>query len=112
MKQQVILVRRALYEMRHLIATSLLDMVCVALSLGACSCTRTAHGDCGSSITQEFSHEIRSANHVTDARGGDEPTLVMGASIVMEWIRAIEECLRCELPVRMKKTKKKKNISE
>lgn len=34
---------------------------------------------------------------------GDEPTLVMGASIVMEWIRAIEECLRCELPGRMKK---------
>lgn len=30
---------------------------------------------------------------------GDEPTLVMGASMVMEWIRAIEECLRCELPV-------------
>lgn len=29
---------------------------------------------------------------------GDEPTLVMGASIVMEWMRAIEECLRCELP--------------
>ncbi len=34
---------------------------------------------------------------------GDEPTLVMGASIVMEWIRAIEECLRWELPGRMKK---------
>lgn len=29
---------------------------------------------------------------------GSEPTLVMGASMVMEWIRAIEECLRCELP--------------
>lgn len=89
-------------------------MVCVALSLGACSCTRTARGDCGSSITQEFSHEIRSANRVTDARGGgeDEPTLVMGASIVMEWIRAIEECLRCELPVRMKKTKKKTSLND
>lgn len=36
----------------------------------------------------------------------DEPTLVMGASIVMEWIRAIEECLRCELPDRTKTTKK------
>lgn len=28
------------------------------------------------------------------------PTLVMGASIVMEWIRAMEECLLCELPDR------------
>lgn len=31
---------------------------------------------------------------------GNVPTLVMGASIVMEWIRAIDECLRCELPGR------------
>ncbi len=38
--------------------------------------------------------------------GGDEPTLVMGASIVMEWIRAIEECLRCELPRKMKRVRK------
>lgn len=45
---------------------------------------------------------MQSADHVMDAwrddRKGHEPTLVMGASIVMEWIRAIEECLRCELP--------------
>lgn len=33
-----------------------------------------------------------------DDEEGHEPTLVMGASIVMECIRAIEECLRCELP--------------
>lgn len=33
------------------------------------------------------------------------PTLVMGASIVMEWIRAIEECLLCELPGRRDKKK-------
>lgn len=45
---------------------------------------------------------MQSADHVMDAwrddRKGHKPTLVMGASIVMEWIRAIEECLRCELP--------------
>lgn len=35
------------------------------------------------------------------------PTLVMGASIVMEWIRAIEECLLCELPGR----RDKKNLN-
>lgn len=29
-----------------------------------------------------------------DEGEGDEPTLVMGASIVMEWILAMEECLR------------------
>lgn len=85
----------------------LLDMVCVACSLGASSCTRSAHGGCGSFITQKFSHEIQSADHMMDAQRddgeGDEPTLVMGASIVMEWIRAIEECLRWELPGRMKK---------
>ena len=47
---------------------------------------------------------VQSVNHMMDARRddgeGDVPTLVMGASIVMEWIRAIEECLRCELPAR------------
>lgn len=43
------------------------------------------------------SHEMQSADH--------EPTLVMGASIVMEWIRAIEECLRCELPGGVKNNK-------
>lgn len=37
-------------------------------------------------------------------------TLVMGASIVMEWIRAIEECLRCELPGKMNLRKKKKKV--
>jgi len=34
--------------------------------------------------------------------GGEKqglPTLVMGASMVMEWIRAIDECRRCVLPV-------------
>lgn len=41
---------------------------------------------------------------------GDEPTLVMGASIVMEWIRAIEECLRCELPGRMNLRKNKRKV--
>lgn len=54
---------------------------------------------------------MQSADHMMDAwrgdREGDEPTLVMGASIVMEWIRAIEECLRCELPGRMNKKRKK-----
>lgn len=37
---------------------------------------------------------------MTRAGGGEvsEPTLVMGASIVMEWILAMEECLRWELP--------------
>lgn len=38
-----------------------------------------------------------------DDEEGVEPTLVIGASIVMEWIRAIEECLRCELPGSMKR---------
>lgn len=37
---------------------------------------------------------------------GNVPTLVMGASIVMEWIRAIDECLRCELPGRRRERKK------
>lgn len=37
-----------------------------------------------------------------DEEEGNEPTLVMGASMVMEWILAIEECLRCELPGSMK----------
>lgn len=39
--------------------------------------------------------------------GAGGPTLVMGASMVIEWIRAIEECLRWELPGRVKaKTRK------
>lgn len=45
-----------------------------------------------------------------DRRGDGEGhlrTLVMGASIVMEWIRAIEECLRCELPGKMNLREKK-----
>lgn len=50
---------------------------------------------------------VQCANHMMEAGREDgeqdEPTLVMGASIVMEWIRAIEECRRCELPVRMNK---------
>lgn len=41
-----------------------------------------------------------------DDEEGNVPTLVMGASIVMEWIRAIDECLRCELPGRRRKKKK------
>lgn len=52
----------------------------------------------------------QSANHMIEAGRDDEegnvPTLVMGASIVMEWIRAIDECLRCELPGRRRKKKK------
>lgn len=47
------------------------------------------------------SHEMPSADHVMGCSGegkGHEPTFVMGASIVMEWIRAIEECRLCELP--------------
>lgn len=32
--------------------------------------------------------------------GAGGPTLVMGASMVIEWIRAIDECLRWELPGR------------
>lgn len=40
-----------------------------------------------------------------DDEEGNVPTLVMGASIVMEWIRAIDECLRCELPERRRKKK-------
>lgn len=56
---------------------------------------------------------MQSADHVMDAwrddRKGHKPTLVIGASIVMEWIRAIEECLRCELPDGVRVTKNKKN---
>lgn len=33
-----------------------------------------------------------------EAHDGEGPTLVMGASMVIEWIRAIDECLLCELP--------------
>lgn len=40
------------------------------------------------------------------AAGGH--TLVMGASMVIEWIRAIDECLRWELPGRMEEKKIKK----
>lgn len=87
------------------------DMACVSSSLSARSCTRSPRGSFGSVITQGLSHEMQSADHMMDAwRGdgeGDEPTLVMGASIVMEWIRAIEECLRCELPGRLNKKRKK-----
>lgn len=54
-----------------------------------------------------YKTSVQSANHMMDVGKdggeGDEPTFVMGASIVMEWIRAIEECLRCELPDRKKK---------
>lgn len=64
---------------------------------------------CQSSVMR-YKTSVQRANHMMDAQKddgeGDEPTLVMGASIVMEWIRAIEECLRCELPDRMKRTKK------
>lgn len=46
-------------------------------------------------------------HHVMDDQRDDgrgfEPTLVMGASIVMEWIRAIDECLLWEPPDRVKK---------
>lgn len=35
------------------------------------------------------------------------PTLVMGASMVIEWIRAIDECLRCELPGRTEAAQRK-----
>lgn len=51
----------------------------------------------------------QSANHMMEAERDEEgnvPTLVMGASIVMEWIRAIDECLRCELPGRRREKKK------
>lgn len=49
---------------------------------------------------------MQSADHMMGAwRKGHEPTLVMGASIVMEWIRAIEECLLCELPGGVKDNK-------
>lgn len=47
-----------------------------------------------------------------DVGEGGEPTLVMGASIVMEWIRAIEECLRCELPEWKNKKNKKRNSTQ
>lgn len=50
----------------------------------------------------------QSANHMMEAERDEEgnvPTLVMGASIVMEWIRAIDECLRCELPERRREKK-------
>lgn len=35
-------------------------------------------------------------------------TLVMGASMVIEWMRAIDECLRWELPGKTKAKKIKK----
>lgn len=38
------------------------------------------------------------------------PTLVIGASMVIEWIRAIDECLRCELPGRAEATQRKNNL--
>lgn len=85
-------------------------MICVSSCLSTRSCTRRPHSSSGSVITWELAHETQSANHMMDAQRDDgegaEPTLVMGASIVMEWIRAIEECLRCELPARFKTFKK------
>lgn len=40
------------HEMWHFISLSSLDMVCVASSLSTSSCTRSAHGGCGSFINQ------------------------------------------------------------
>ena len=41
-----------------------------------------------------------------ERRGREKgPTLVMGASMVMEWMRAMDEWRRCELPVDKNKPK-------
>lgn len=77
------------------------------------------HGSFNSVINQVFILDIK--GFITKALRYDrplipydnesgEPTLVIGASMVIEWIRAIDECLRCELPGRAEATNRKNNL--
>lgn len=82
--------------MWHFINPSPLETASVSACMRACVTstlhfgggTKSAHGLFSTFRVQVCSHETVRDNHMTEARrdGGDwdEPTLVMGASIVME----------------------------